>query len=44
MPDMFDELFGPHDRWDAERDDDFGDDTDFEDDWPYEEDDSEQLD
>lgn len=27
MPDMFDELFAPRDRWAAERDDDFGDDT-----------------
>lgn len=27
MPDMYDELFGTRNRWDAERDDDFGDDT-----------------
>ncbi|MCA1799800.1 MAG: hypothetical protein LC650_00715 [Actinobacteria bacterium] len=47
MPDMFDELgFGAKpSRWDAERDDDFGDDTedDFEDEWFPEEDENEDL-
>lgn len=34
MTDMFDELFGTQNRWDAERDDDFGNETEDEPDEP----------